>query len=194
MPIRCGPGIQNRKPQHLRDYHLHNIHIKQPQSAQWSTHPSPHLRVSRRPQDRAWEKQRGTFGTARTSSKGGTRAQKDQGREWLFSLSGTLPNPRIRQWPVLCHHLCQRGKNLQVRKEFHTPAVTVVSLIHSWPTWLRLLACFFCLSVLFSWVILFNGLGFRKYSTCSPKSYELQWLVVKYVEMNETELNIAMQL
>lgn len=116
--VRCGAGIQNRQPKHLGDHHPHHAHLKQPQPAGWSSLPSPHLRVGR-PRHGAWEKQRWTRGTPRSSSKAGTRTQEDKGREWVISFGGALPISSLRQRPVVHHHCCQRGKNLQVAKDLH---------------------------------------------------------------------------
>lgn len=42
------------------------------------------------------------------------KEERGQSREWVFSFGGALPDSSLRQRPVLCHHHCQRGKNLQV--------------------------------------------------------------------------------
>lgn len=112
---RCGAGVQNRQSQPLGDHHPHHAHVKRPRSTGRSADPSPHLRVSQLPRDGAWEKQRGSGGAARASSERGARPQEDQSREWVFVVGGALPDPRLRQRPVLLYHHCQTGKDLQVR-------------------------------------------------------------------------------
>lgn len=114
-PVRCGTGIQNWEPQHFRDHNPHNSHFKQPQSAWWSPYPSTHLRVSWKPRHGARENKRRLCWTPRPSSKAGTRAQEDQGRERVITFGGTVPDPRLWQRSVLRHHYCKRGENIQVR-------------------------------------------------------------------------------
>lgn len=116
-PVRCGAGIQNRQPQHLRDHHPDHAHLEQPQSAGRRSHPSPHLRVSRQPRGGAWEEQWGSGGPPGASSQRGARPEEDQSGERVFVVGGALPDPGLGQRPVLCYHHCQRGKDLQVRKD-----------------------------------------------------------------------------
>lgn len=128
VPIRCGAGVQDREPQHIRDHNPHNTHLQQPQPARWSSHPTPALRASQRPRGWAREMQRWPRGTPRTTSKGGARAKEDQGRERLFTLGCALPDPRLGKRAVLCHHHSKTRENLQVEKSFSQLLALIIFL------------------------------------------------------------------
>lgn len=71
---RCRAGVQNRQPEPLGDHHPHHALVKQPRPVRWSSHTSPHLRVSQLPRDGARQTQRRSRGTPGAPSQGGARA------------------------------------------------------------------------------------------------------------------------
>lgn len=119
-PIRCGTGIQNGQP-HFRDHHADHAHFQQPQPPGRIPHAAAHLGAGLQSRDGPWEKQRGSGGTPGPASKIWTRTKEDQSRERLFSFGGSLPDPGLRQRPVLCCHHLQRGKDLQVTAHLWSP-------------------------------------------------------------------------